>query len=150
MKRIQSLSDTILKYSVISILASFILSIILSFFSEYENPIGFLTILVRSTSNISFLLGSIILGLGLLYAFIKKPQLDSGIQPSTGEKKKFAPKYKDGSIHQQKSVDISNVVYKTSDIPMWSDKELKFILTGLIVFLFSIISWIVYFFVFNV
>ncbi|MHA2073887.1 MAG: hypothetical protein ACW97X_04655, partial [Candidatus Hodarchaeales archaeon] len=97
-----------------------------------------LRLFARTMSNFTFYLGSISIAIGLIFTFFKAPEINKSQRLV---KPKFKPKY------HNKKLETSNtfpIIKKTSSPPLFSLRETKFILTGLINIVIAILIWVVY------
>ncbi len=132
----------IIKWTFILIGISFILSIInlVLRFDITDNTLPFLLIFSHSMSDFGFLLGSIMMGIGLIIAFFKRPT-SSNIQKT--ENLQYEPKYQSKDFGSKK-LEQSSTPILTSSSSTFSKRELTYICSGLLAIIIAILIYFSY------
>jgi len=141
MKRfLEPIAEDIARWSLILVIISFILSIVSIVLTVdlLQSSNLQLRIFIVSMSNFSFFLGSLVVTIGLIISFFKRP---SSSKSQTSIESKFTPKYR------KRSIDISaqnHKIKKNSSPSLFSQRETKLILSGGINIGLAILIWILY------
>lgn len=141
MKRyLEPIAEDIARWSLILVIISFILSIVSIVLTVdlLQSSNLQLRIFIISMSNFLFLLGSLVVAIGLIISFFKRP---SSSKTQTSIESKFTPKYR------KRNIEISapnHKIRKNSSSSLFSPRETKLILSGGINIGLAILIWILY------
>ena len=137
---IKSITDNVLKWVLILTGISFILSIasIVLTFDLTDQTVPFLRIFITAMSDFGFLLGSIMMGIGLVKAFFKRP---SSSRNRKSENQRYTPKYRnqDSSLEKQ---EIRKIL--SSSDSTFSEQELTYIFSGFLTVGIAILIYILF------
>ena len=137
--------DDIAKWSLIMVIISFFLTVISILLTKdlSQSSDSAIRIFSLAMSNYLFYVGSIAIAIGLIIAFFKRPTTE---KYQDSPKSKFKPKYK-----ERKSVSSKTVIIKPkeSSNSLFSPREIKFVLSGLINIGVAILLWIAYLIIFQ-
>ncbi|MHA2245855.1 MAG: hypothetical protein ACXADY_12900 [Candidatus Hodarchaeales archaeon] len=132
--------DDIAKWSLIMVIISFFLTVIsiLLTIDLFQGSNSAFHIFSLAMSNYLFYVGSIAIAIGLILVFFKPPKVE---RYQGSPKLKFKPKYKEKKSESSKTV---NKKPKDSSNSLFSPREIKFLLSGLINIGVAILLWIAY------
>ncbi len=139
-KFLEPIAEDIARWSLVSVIISIVLSIISIILTVDlgQSSNLQLRIFIISMSNFLFYIGSVIITIGLIVAFFKRP---SSTKTQTSIEQKFTPKYRKRTT--EISMKNQNLTKKSSS-PLLSQRETKLILSGGINIGIAILIWIVY------
>ncbi len=139
-KFLEPIAEDIARWSLVSVIISIVLSIISIILTVDlgQSSNLQLRIFIISMSNFLFYIGSVIITIGLIVAFFKRP---SSTKAQTSIEQKFTPKYRKRTT--EISMKNQNLTKKSSS-PLLSQRETKLILSGGINIGIAILIWIVY------
>jgi hypothetical protein len=142
---LEPIKEDIIKWTLFITGASFVLTVITLIFTidSTSDSINFLEFFVRKMSDYGFLLGCIVIAIGLIFFFFKRP---SNKLSDASNNDKFVPKYrtKDSS---SKNTNITHI--KSSPSVMFSPRELKLISSGILTIGIAIAIWLGYLIAFS-
>ncbi|MFX0084591.1 MAG: hypothetical protein ACFFAU_02875 [Candidatus Hodarchaeota archaeon] len=137
---LKPIAEDVARWSLVSVIISIVLSIISIILTVDlgQSSNLQLRIYIISMSNFLFYIGSVMITIGLLMAFFKRP---SSSKTQSSIESKFTPKYRKRKT--EISIKNQNTIKKSAS-PLLSTRETKLILSGGIDIGIAILIWIAY------